>query len=108
MLNTGILGRKECEDKIDRLAVDGIEIQRLFKPEKDADDVIQTVKPGMGQGNAMTHAGRPEAFAFLQRIHGIGGGQTIDGLGDLTQVLEQALLACCMTKDPDGGRLQES
>lgn len=108
MLDPGILWGKERKDKIDWLSVDCVEIHGLFQPEEDTDDTIQPFQPCMRKRNTVPDAGRPKAFAFLQRIDGAGPAQTIDGLGDLTQILKQTLLAGCVTKDPDSGRIQKA
>ena len=61
----------------------------------------------MGQGDAVTHAGRAEAFPLLQAVDGDRGVQAIGLRGDLAQFLKQAFLAGQMPDDPDGPRLQK-
>ena len=53
------------KDKNDRLSVDGIEIQWLFKPQEHARNLVQPMQTRMRQGDTLAHAGRPQAFAFL-------------------------------------------
>lgn len=56
----------------------------------------------MGQGDAMPDAGRPQALALLQAVDGDRRIQSIGLRGDLSQFLEEALLARDLAQNPNG------
>jgi hypothetical protein len=106
VVDARILWGEEREDQIDRLAVDRIEIERLFQTQENPDDARQILEAGMGQGNAMPHACGPKAFPLLQTVDGRRRVQPVSLRCDLTKFLKQALLARQVSDDPHGPRLQ--
>ncbi len=88
MIYTGIFGRKKCEDKINRLAVDRPEINGFFQAYESTGDAIKTLKSGMGQSHTVPHACRPQAFALLQSVYSLISIDIATGCDDLSQLLE--------------------
>jgi hypothetical protein len=61
----------------------------------------------MGKRDTVPDAGRTEAFALLQGIHGFRGRKAIDGRRDVGEILKEPLLARYMADDPDRSGLQK-
>ena len=59
MLNPGVFGRKQGKDKVHRLLVHRLEIQRAFDQHEQAADLLKPRQPRMGQGNTLAHTGVP-------------------------------------------------
>jgi len=59
------LGNEEKHDEIDRLVVEGIEIDAFFGAPKSANDFIDEIGRGMGNTNAETDASAHRRFALF-------------------------------------------
>ena len=91
MVDAGLLRCKEREDKVYRLTVNGVEIQRLVEPHKDPANLIEIRQPCMGQGNAMANTCGPEGLAFLQRIKDTTCRQVTGQRKDFADLLEEGV-----------------
>ena len=107
MFDTGILRREQGEDQINGLAIECVEVERLFETQKNPDNMVKPVDARMGQRNPVAHTRGAEAFAFLKRIDGFRCVEPIDGMGDLTQILKETLLARRVAHNADRRRLQK-
>lgn len=105
MLDPGVLRREKRKDKVDRLPVDSVKVDRFFQPHENTDNPIKSADAGVGQRDAVAHARGAKAFALLQGVHGLRDIEPVDCLRNLCQILEKSLLARRMAHDPDGGRL---
>ena len=97
-----VFGREQGKDQIHRLPINGIIIQRPLQPQKDAADPVDFFEPGMRQGEPMSHAGRPQAFALLQPLDDGRSREAIGLRRDLAQLLKQALFGRHLADEPDG------
>jgi hypothetical protein len=61
-------GGEQQEHEIDRVAVDGLEVDRLGEPHKDADDALESRDLAVRDGDALAKTGRAEALALKQQI----------------------------------------
>ena len=68
VIGAGVLGREQQEDQIHRLVVDGVEVDRLLEAREQAKELFHLAKAAVGDGNAATHTGRAQAFAFDQNV----------------------------------------
>ena len=64
----GVLRHQQAENKIDRLTVQGIKIDRCTKLQKSADGLLQSRDTSMGNGDPETEARAPQAFPRHQAI----------------------------------------
>ncbi len=68
MIGAGPFGRKQEEHDIDRLAVDGVEVDRLGKAREDADDALEPGELAVGNGDALAEPGGAEPLALQQNV----------------------------------------
>jgi hypothetical protein len=66
VIGAGVFRRQQYKHKIDRLAIDGIEIDRRAKPCKQAIDTVQGCDLAMRNGNALPDPRRAQLLALQQ------------------------------------------
>jgi hypothetical protein len=65
--------RQQHDDKIDRLVIDRIELDRLVQPGEQGNDLIKAGDLAMGNGDAIAQAGRPQLFTAGDRSEDVVG-----------------------------------
>ena len=68
MVGSGAFGCQQQEDQIDRLFVDGFEIDRPFQPGEDAEQAFDSNRLAVGNGDAIADAGGAQPLAFQLNI----------------------------------------
>ena len=68
MVGTRALGGQQHEDKIDRLVVDRIVVDRCFELGENAYDFADIGEAPMWNGDALSHTSGAEALALHQRL----------------------------------------
>src|SRR5690606_10734507 len=100
-------GRGQQEDEVDRLAVEGLEVDRPFEPCEEAEQPVDPGRLAMGNGNAVADAGGAEALALEQRFEDVPfveAGQ----LGRMCgQLLKGLFLAIDFERRQDGLRRKQ-
>ena len=86
-------GRKQRKYQINGLPVDGIEVERFFKPQENTANRADRAEPCMRQCNAVANACWAKPFAFDQRIDDAGLVEVIGPLGEFAQIVEKPFLA---------------
>ena len=76
MIAAGVIGRQQQEDEIDRLAVVGLEVDRIIQAREQAQDVAQAGELDVRDGDAAAEARRAEALALQQRVEDLAEVET--------------------------------
>lgn len=90
---TCVFGCKQSKDHVHWLTVYRFEIDRFFQKDENAHHGLDPIKPRVGQSDAMAHTSWTKAFAFKKRLDGALCRDSISRLGNIRQVVHQALLA---------------
>src|SRR5690606_30754218 len=93
MVGAGALRREQQEDEIDRLVVEGLEIERLRQTREQAENARQAGQLAMRDGDAVADAGRAELLPLEQRLEDLALVETGHPGRLLGERLDDLLLA---------------
>ena len=68
VVGAGALRREQQEEQVDRLAVEGLEVDRLVEAREQAEQAVELRQLAVRDGDAVADAGRAEALALQQRL----------------------------------------
>ena len=108
MVGAARLRRQQQEDEVDRIVVDGIEVDGMVETREQGVEAAEPSQPGVGNGDAVADPRGAQPLALEQRVEDLALVVAAKARGVARELLEDLLLAGRLQIGEDAFRRQPS